>query len=251
MYLIRLLTRSQIPGWADGSSSAITNTALSRSPGLVSQSLDTLPNAGKGKQRRNRKNTNNTEPVPTAPSNNTQSQPSASTDPKETSGEKPLSKADKKALKKATRASKVAARGGPSQPGKVAASPSKSEIRSQSDKRPASQGVTGSKESISSKKALAMKKEVALFSHLQTCDRQTKTPDVIRKELQSKGQPIHPSIVRLGVQYQHYVIIGSNQRCIAMLQAFREVCTSILVKTSILVFVSENLRKQTLLLCKK
>lgn len=40
-----------------------------------------------------------------------------------------------------------------------------------------------------------------------------------------KGE-VHPAIVRLGTQFAEMKIVGSNARCIAMLQAFKQVCSS-------------------------
>ena len=34
---------------------------------------------------------------------------------------------------------------------------------------------------------------------------------------------IHPAVVKLGLQYSHGVISGSNARCVAMLAAFKKV----------------------------
>jgi translation initiation factor eIF-2B subunit delta len=34
---------------------------------------------------------------------------------------------------------------------------------------------------------------------------------------------VHPSILRLGLQYAAGTLLGSNARCVAMLQAFKEV----------------------------
>ena len=41
-----------------------------------------------------------------------------------------------------------------------------------------------------------------------------------------KGE-VHPAIVRLGTQFAEMKIVGSNARCIAMLQAFKQVCSSV------------------------
>ena len=40
-----------------------------------------------------------------------------------------------------------------------------------------------------------------------------------------KGE-VHPAIVRLGMQFAEMKTVGSNARCIAMLQAFKQVCSS-------------------------
>jgi len=37
---------------------------------------------------------------------------------------------------------------------------------------------------------------------------------------------VHPAIVKLGVQYMEGVISGSNARCISLLNAMKEVCSS-------------------------
>lgn len=46
-----------------------------------------------------------------------------------------------------------------------------------------------------------------------------------------KGE-VHPAIVRLGMQFAEMKTVGSNARCIAMLQAFKQVCSSASLHTS-------------------
>lgn len=36
---------------------------------------------------------------------------------------------------------------------------------------------------------------------------------------------MHPAIVRLGLQFSEFIIVGANARCIATLEAFKEVST--------------------------
>jgi len=43
---------------------------------------------------------------------------------------------------------------------------------------------------------------------------------------------IHPAIIKLGVQYMDGVISGSNARCIALLNAMKQVCSIVLSCTS-------------------
>jgi len=52
-----------------------------------------------------------------------------------------------------------------------------------------------------------------IFSHFGI-PRDTKT-------LKLKGTTIHPAIVRLGLQYSEFKIVGANARCIAMLNTFK------------------------------
>ena len=66
-------------------------------------------------------------------------------------------------------------------------------------------------------------KEVPLFAHLSYNTRHSKASEQLRQEMKSKNQPLHPAIIKIGHQYQHFKIIGSNNRAIAMLQTFRQV----------------------------
>lgn len=44
----------------------------------------------------------------------------------------------------------------------------------------------------------------------------------------SSTSNIHPSIIRLALQYAEFKIVGANARCIAMLEAFKDVRSSLL-----------------------
>ena len=58
-------------------------------------------------------------------------------------------------------------------------------------------------------------KNVALFSHLYGHPR--------RSTMAGAGKDIHPAVVVLGLKMSHYIICGSNARCVAMLLAFTRV----------------------------
>ena len=58
-------------------------------------------------------------------------------------------------------------------------------------------------------------KNVALFSHLYGHSR--------RSTMAGAGKDIHPAVVVLGLKMSHYIICGSNARCVAMLLAFTRV----------------------------
>ena len=60
-------------------------------------------------------------------------------------------------------------------------------------------------------------KNVALFSHLYGQPRRT--------SMAGAGHHIHPAVVTLGLKMSHYIICGSNARCVAMLLAFKRVGT--------------------------
>ncbi|KAM7479750.1 hypothetical protein LguiA_027963 [Lonicera macranthoides] len=62
---------------------------------------------------------------------------------------------------------------------------------------------------------------VELFRHLPQYERGTQLPDLESKFFQL--DPMHPSVYKVGLQYIAGDIVGGNARCIAMLQAFREV----------------------------
>lgn len=53
------------------------------------------------------------------------------------------------------------------------------------------------------------------FLHLDGAQRPTKP---------SKDHEIHPAVSRLALQYSAFKIVGANARCLAMLEAFKEVC---------------------------
>lgn len=60
---------------------------------------------------------------------------------------------------------------------------------------------------------------LSLFLHLD--------PPRSARTLSSKLQKeqIHQSVLRLALQYAEFRIVGANARCIAMLEAFKDVCT--------------------------
>ncbi|MBN3309160.1 EI2BD factor, partial [Amia calva] len=61
--------------------------------------------------------------------------------------------------------------------------------------------------------------KVSLFSHLHQYSR--KAP--LTQQISIPSTVIHPSIVRLGLQYSQGIIAGSNSRCIALLHGFKQV----------------------------
>lgn len=56
---------------------------------------------------------------------------------------------------------------------------------------------------------------VSLFSHLYGQPRRT--------SMTGAGKDIHAAVVTLGLKMSHYIICGSNARCVAMLLAFKKV----------------------------
>ena len=62
-------------------------------------------------------------------------------------------------------------------------------------------------------------KQVPLFSHLPQFDRISS----LSQNVGFSPNEIHPCVLRLGLQYDRGVIIGSNARCVAMLAAFKTV----------------------------
>eukprot|EP01126_Amoeba_proteus_P038140 TRINITY_DN3965_c0_g1_i4.p1 TRINITY_DN3965_c0_g1~~TRINITY_DN3965_c0_g1_i4.p1 ORF type:complete len:226 (+),score=56.06 TRINITY_DN3965_c0_g1_i4:174-851(+) len=58
-------------------------------------------------------------------------------------------------------------------------------------------------------------KEVTLFSHLPQFEKPTSV-SLMAKD----GDPIHPAIVNVGLKFSERIIMGSNARCVAMLNAF-------------------------------
>uniref|UniRef100_I3KDS4 Translation initiation factor eIF2B subunit delta n=1 Tax=Oreochromis niloticus TaxID=8128 RepID=I3KDS4_ORENI len=61
--------------------------------------------------------------------------------------------------------------------------------------------------------------KVSLFSHLHQYSR--KAP--LTQQLSIPSTVIHPAIVRLGLQYSHGIVAGSNARSVALLHAFKQV----------------------------
>nr|XP_046146977.1 translation initiation factor eIF-2B subunit delta-like [Oncorhynchus gorbuscha] len=61
--------------------------------------------------------------------------------------------------------------------------------------------------------------KVSLFSHLPQYSR--KAP--LTQQLSIPSTVIHPSIVRLGLQYSQGIVVGSNARSVALLHAFKQV----------------------------
>ena len=66
-------------------------------------------------------------------------------------------------------------------------------------------------------------KGIQFFSHLPVAEEALRYTSGLRARLKSKDAIIHPAILSLALQYSRMHIIGSNARCLAMLQAFREV----------------------------
>ncbi|XP_028997351.2 translation initiation factor eIF-2B subunit delta isoform X2 [Betta splendens] len=62
-------------------------------------------------------------------------------------------------------------------------------------------------------------RKVSLFSHLHQYSR--KAP--LTQQLSIPSTVIHPAIVRLGLQYSHGIVAGSNARSVALLHAFKQV----------------------------
>lgn len=58
-----------------------------------------------------------------------------------------------------------------------------------------------------------------LFLHLDL----PSTPSSLSHSSKSSTANIHPSIIRLALQYAEFKIVGANARCIAMLEAFKDV----------------------------
>ncbi|CAJ0948553.1 unnamed protein product [Ranitomeya imitator] len=62
-------------------------------------------------------------------------------------------------------------------------------------------------------------RKVSLFSHLHQYSR--KMP--LTQQMSIPNSWIHPSVVRLGLQYSQGIVTGSNSRCIALLHCFKQV----------------------------
>ncbi|KIJ26980.1 hypothetical protein M422DRAFT_785060 [Sphaerobolus stellatus SS14] len=140
-----------------------------------------------------------------------------------------LSRAEMRAKQEKDRAVKeaVKAQGGGKNAAKGSASkgPSASSSTSQQQSLKASKATESAKVPHSSKDlppaitthetAAQQTRGLRIFSHFGV-PRDTKT-------LKLKGTTIHPAIIRLGLQFSEFKIVGANARCVAMLNAFKTV----------------------------
>jgi hypothetical protein len=208
--------KSQIPGWSEneddgypskspGNLSKSPSSALSaalmfsKSPGSSSVSFNLSKSPGSASMSR----------PPTgilkSPANASSGGSGGGGGSSSNNGTKQLSKKEKKLAKQSRRA---ADRQSISQQGPNSA-PSSSTITSSANSTAAT----------ADKQPLKMAKQISLFSHLSS----TSNLFNVRKELRLKSHDLHPSIIRLSCLFQQYKILGSNARCLAMIQAFRDV----------------------------
>lgn len=164
---------------------------------------------------------------------------------------KPATRAERRALQESQRAAKAAAQADKQPPAKAAVSASSGgESRSSSAPRGAgeartqkpnstaaadkggrgpavetSQAQHGAVKSITEEKKEKKKEKVVslnsteLFAHLQ----QYKAVSVQSVLTQRDADKVHPAILQLGLRYADGSIVGSNARCVAMLNAFCQV----------------------------
>jgi len=66
-----------------------------------------------------------------------------------------------------------------------------------------------------------VQKQVPLFAHLPQYERETS----LSLQVGFSAEELHPSIVKLGLMYAEGTISGSNARCVAMLNAFKQFIT--------------------------
>ena len=64
-----------------------------------------------------------------------------------------------------------------------------------------------------------VQKQVPLFSHLPQYERETS----LSLKVGFSNEEIHPAILRLGLQFSANTISGANSRCVALLNAFKQV----------------------------
>lgn len=123
---------------------------------------------------------------------------------------KTLSKAERRAIQEAQRAAKAQKQQTAQNKGVTKEAPKSVIVPVSKEKAKSPVPITVLK---STKMQLLHK--VKLFNHLYTEKCFFDTP--------VNTETIHPEIVRLGVQYSHGVIVGANARCIAFLNAMKEV----------------------------
>uniref|UniRef100_A0A336LY21 Translation initiation factor eIF2B subunit delta n=1 Tax=Culicoides sonorensis TaxID=179676 RepID=A0A336LY21_CULSO len=123
-------------------------------------------------------------------------------------GQKTLTKAERRAIQEAQRAAKAQKQSMPAKTAKTTAPVSK-------EKSPSKVVLPKSSTVLKSTASkIQLLHKVKLFNHLYTEKCCFDTP--------VNTETIHPEIVRLGVQYSHGVIVGANARCIAFLNAMKE-----------------------------
>ena len=152
-----------------------------------------------------------------------QPNPPDSTPPK---SQKQMTKAERREQQEAQRAAKAVAKAASSKPvpshkhsasvsGKGAASPSAAPPKKSGKELTTKSGKGEPKEVLHPSAQLdETPRGLRIFSHFGT----PKPPAV------TKGD-IHPAIIRLGLQFAEFKITGANARCIAMLSAFKTVCS--------------------------
>ena len=63
-------------------------------------------------------------------------------------------------------------------------------------------------------------KPVSLFSHLTQYEREN---NILADSLKAEGLMVHPVVLKLGLQYSEFLVVGGNARCTHMLHAFKKV----------------------------
>ncbi|KAI9294025.1 IF-2B-domain-containing protein [Neoconidiobolus thromboides FSU 785] len=168
---------------------------------------------------------------PTATSNNTSNmtspaisnikspQPSENNEVRKSNKE--MTKAERRALQEKQRAEKEAKKQGSSS--NTISKQNKKNEGTKANTTPSNKSLkleapmnAQSKDKIKEKSSEASKLQgLSLFKHLETS---TKSSNISIKD-------VHPAIIELASQFKDYLICGSNARCIAMLQAFKQVIT--------------------------
>ncbi|XP_013413098.2 translation initiation factor eIF-2B subunit delta-like [Lingula anatina] len=145
------------------------------------------------------------------------------TDPNAPQKSKAQLKAERRALQEAQRAAKTAAKeGGAGQ--KKEGSTKEKMIRVPDhlkvDDAATQKKVAKKLEKQQVPQRAATERKVGLFRHLQQFERGTSLTQAIQF---SNNVAIHPAVLKLGLQYAEGVVCGSNARCIALLNAFKQV----------------------------
>lgn len=130
--------------------------------------------------------------------------------------QKEMTKAERRELQERQRAAKAAAKA-PGQSSSSTAAPKKPSKAAEPSARsaPATQGKakdTGKASMVAHESAPANERGLRIFSHFGN----PKTVSAVKGD-------IHPTILRLALQFSEFKITGANARCIATLTAFKTV----------------------------
>ncbi|XP_060084034.1 translation initiation factor eIF-2B subunit delta-like [Ylistrum balloti] len=131
-------------------------------------------------------------------------------------------RAAKQAAKTAAAAGKESGQSGPAPSGVTKKEPKRVPDHLKADDAEIQKKVAKKLEKQQIPQRTSTQRKVRLFNHLHQYERQSSLTSSLKF---STNSSIHPTVVKLGVQYAEGIITGSNARCLAMLAAFKQVIT--------------------------